>query len=232
MDKTPPQSLKSDPPTSTLSPPSPGSCFINTMDGRLQRWFPLATLKYDGQRYLCHGRGGDSSSSPQIVHVTNGAEVWGADVTEETLDEWSNSPQSARNGAEKLKETFQCSSPVLDVQGSSAKLLFPKHSGNVTLCLFKLPVSEARAHVQSLIFDLTDRVWELEKLQKEGAPTSASPVKVSQTPQSLLFQDLDSRKKGYGTSAPQLKKRIPGESLINPGSKSKKAARGVDFDDA
>ncbi|OCT66942.1 hypothetical protein XELAEV_18038224mg [Xenopus laevis] len=189
MDKTPPQSLKSDPPTSTLSPPSPGSCFINTMDGRLQRWFPLATLKYDGQRYLCHGRGGDSSSSPQIVHVTNGAEVWGADVTEETLDEW---------GQEEMRNVIGPLDWTLD---------------------YKLNMTRTNENL-------------IRTFDSEGAPTSASPVKVSQTPQSLLFQDLDSRKKGYGTSAPQLKKRIPGESLINPGSKSKKAARGVDFDDA
>ncbi|KAE8582174.1 hypothetical protein XENTR_v10019982 [Xenopus tropicalis] len=202
------------------------------MDGRSQRWFPLATLSHGGQRYLCHGRGGDSSASPLSVQVTDGVEVWGADVTEETLEEWSNSPPSVQNGAEKLRETFRRSSPFLDIQGSSASLLFPKDSANVTLCLFKLPVSEARGHVRSLVFDLSDRVWELEKLQKEGsAPTSASPVKASQVPQSLLFPDLDSRKKGYGASASQLKKRLPGESLINPGSKSKKAARGVDFEE-
>uniref|UniRef100_A0A8C5QKS7 Uncharacterized protein n=1 Tax=Leptobrachium leishanense TaxID=445787 RepID=A0A8C5QKS7_9ANUR len=50
---------------------------------------------------------------------------------------------------------------------------------------------------------------------------------------SVIHQsDVDTRRRGYGISATNVTKRLPGESLVNPGCKSKKAATGVDFDEA
>ncbi|XP_063792238.1 protein PAXX isoform X1 [Pseudophryne corroboree] len=133
------------------------------------------------------------------------------------------------------RETFQNRAPVLEMQGSLASLSIPSDSGNVALDLTKLPVSEARAHVQEALFDLADRVRGLENRLKaaEGSVSaSVSPVKQSERNHLVHIPDVDARMKGYGGSVSQAKKRVPGESLINPGCKSKKAAKGVDFEES
>lgn len=168
--------------------------------------------------------------------MTNGNEVWKTDPIEEALEDWD----TVRNVTlcdlvDKLREKFQNSAPVLDVQGSIASLSFQVDSGKVTLDLLKLPVSEARAQVQEMLFDLSDRVRSLETLLKDcqsSVATSISPVKETQNNHLLLIPDINARRKGFGGSSAQVKKRLPGESLINPGCKSKKAAKGVDFEES
>ncbi|CAI9584996.1 unnamed protein product [Staurois parvus] len=200
------------------------------------QWSPLCTLNYASQRYLCHCKAPTQGNRTLQIHVTNGNEVWRSEATEETLEEW-DAVQSltSQELVDKLRETFQHNTPVLDMQGSLASLSIAVDSKKVTLDLLKLPISEARAHVQQVLFDLADRVWNLEKQLKAAEPSitpSDSPVKQSQKNHLLLFPDVDSRKKGYAGSAAQVKKRIPGESLINPGCKSKKIAKGVDFEES
>ncbi|KAM9326682.1 protein PAXX [Gastrophryne carolinensis] len=203
----------------------------------VSHWSPLGTLSYNGQRYLCHCRAQTPTDNSTVqIHVTNGNEVWRSDAAEEALEQWDALHSlSSQKLIEKLRENWQCNTPILDMQGSLATLSVSGDSGKVTLDLLKLPVSEARAHVQEVLFDLTDRVWSLEKQLKAAeaeAATSNSPVKPSQRNHLMLIPDVDVRKKGYGGSQTQAKKRVPGESLINPGCKRKKAAKGVDFDES
>ncbi|XP_075435189.1 protein PAXX isoform X2 [Ascaphus truei] len=203
-----------------------------------RRWSPLCTVSHGGQQYLCHSSSLSTQSDGGMqIHVTDGIEVWRAELTEEILEEWkiTNSGLSpSQDSSEKLRETFQRNAPLLEVQGSLASLTIPLDSGNVTIDLFKVPISEARSHLQAVMFDLADRVRNLEKLLRaaEGtASASVSPVKPTQRNQFLLIPDVEARKQGRGTSASQLKKRVPGESLINPGCRRKKAAKGVDFEE-
>nr|KAG8539023.1 hypothetical protein GDO81_021601 [Engystomops pustulosus] len=133
-----------------------------------------------------------------LYSVTNGNEVWRTDPVEEALEDWDAVRNvTSRELVDKLREKFQNSAPVLDVQGSIATLTFQVDSGKVTLDLLKLPISEARAQVQEVLFDLSDCVRSLE----------------------AQLKDVDPRKKGLGGSSARVKKRLPGESLINPGSK-------------
>ncbi|KAM4664310.1 protein PAXX isoform 1-T1 [Discoglossus pictus] len=205
------------------------------MDG--QRRTPLCTLGQDGRVYLCHSSPGGRGSGGLRIHVTDAVDVWSADVSDETLEEWntSSSPSAPMKSTERLRMFFQSGPPLLEVQGSSATMTVPMDSGNVTLDLFKLPISEARPHVQGLMFDLANQVMDLEKNLKASdgnSSTSSSPIKPTQHfNQAILFPEVDARKQGYGASASQVKKRLPGESLINPGCKSKKKAKGVAFED-
>ncbi|XP_072288086.1 protein PAXX [Pyxicephalus adspersus] len=201
-----------------------------------EQWVPLHTLNYASQRYLCHCKASAQAVKNLQIHVTNGNEVWRSGATEETLEEWEALRNLTSQGlVNKLRETFKDNTPVLDMQGSLATLTIPLDSGKVSLDLFKLPISEARAHVQWVLFSLADQVWNLEKQLKAAevsvAPSS-SPVKQSQKNQMLLIHDCDYRKKGFAGPVAQPKKRIPGESLINPGCKSKKIAKGVDFEES
>ncbi|XP_075435188.1 protein PAXX isoform X1 [Ascaphus truei] len=159
-----------------------------------RRWSPLCTVSHGGQQYLCHSSSLSTQSDGGMqIHVTDGIEVWRAELTEEILEEWkiTNSGLSpSQDSSEKLRETFQRNAPLLEVQGSLASLTIPLDSGNVTIDLFKVPISEARSHLQAVMFDLADRVRNLEKLLRaaEGtASASVSPVKPTQRNQFLLI---------------------------------------------
>lgn len=196
---------------------------------------PLCTLSQAGQRYLCHGQRRSPDTGNLDIFVTDGVDVWRSDLTKEAQEEWlaDRAAGSSSDALESLRELLQRAPPVLDIQGNSIALSIPLSPDNVTLNLFKLPVSETRTHVQSLVFSLVDRLKEAEKLQKGGsAAPPDSPAKPRQRNDFIHIPDVDARRRGYGISAPALKKRLPGESLVNPGYRRKKAATGVDFDDA
>ncbi|XP_069841735.1 protein PAXX [Dendropsophus ebraccatus] len=195
-------------------------------------WSPLCTISHGGQRYLCLSR--VQTGSNVHIHVTNSNEVWRTDPIEEALEDWDAARNvTSRDLVNKLREKFQNSSPVLDIQGSIPSLSFQVDSGKVTLDLLKLPVSEARALVQEVLFDMSDRVRSLEGLLKDRESDAARSVSlVKQKNQQILFPDVTARRRGFGGSSAQAKKRLPGESLINPGCKSKKAAKGVDFEES
>ncbi|XP_053329531.1 protein PAXX [Spea bombifrons] len=205
------------------------------MDARVQAFVSLCSLSHKGQRYLCHGGVRDLRSGGLEITVTNGIEVWRSELSKETLEEWETSGSfgSPEDSAGALRRIFERVTPVLDVNGSLATLSLSLHSGNVTLELFKLSISETRMHLQTLLFDLADRVQDLEKCQRGGSESAApSPVKAASLNNLMPIPDIEARRRGHGTSITNIKKRLPGESLVNPGCKRKKPATGVDFEES
>ncbi|XP_063289047.1 protein PAXX isoform X2 [Pelobates fuscus] len=197
------------------------------MDAKRQSCVTLCSLRHDGQRYLCHGRQQSQETGSLDLFVTNGIDVWKADVTKEAQEQWNTA--STSDGLESLREVLGRTPPLLDVQGSLVTLTLQLISGNVILDLFKLPISETRMHIQTLVFSLADQLTDMEKLQREGSvTTSVSPVKPARN-NFMHIPDVEVRRRGYGVPT---KKRLPGESLVNPGCKNKKAATGVDFDES
>ncbi|XP_042642839.1 protein PAXX isoform X3 [Tyto alba] len=103
------------------------------------------------------------------------------------------------------------------------------------LDLIKLPVAEARSQLQGLVFGMAGRIESLEKRLEAVVETpapSCSPEKNDAWSQQRFLPDPSPRKKRGAGSALPAKRKIPGESLINPGFKSKKAPSGVDFEDS
>ncbi|KAF1453816.1 Protein PAXX, partial [Spheniscus demersus] len=98
------------------------------------------------------------------------------------------------------------------------------------LDLFKLPVAEARSQLQALVFGMAGRVESLERrLEGSWGGGGWKGIKVGAP---CHLRDPSPRKnRGAGSGLPA-KRKIPGESLINPGFKSKKAPSGVDFEDS
>ncbi|NXP47228.1 PAXX protein, partial [Heliornis fulica] len=97
--------------------------------------------------------------------------------------------------------------------------------------LLKLPVAEARSQLQALVFGMAERVQSLER-HLEGLPKQLADLLQSPSCLSLTDADPSPRKnRGPGSTLPA-KRKIPGESLINPGFKSKKTPSGVDFEDS
>ncbi|KAF1531608.1 Protein PAXX, partial [Eudyptula minor] len=107
------------------------------------------------------------------------------------------------------------------------------------LDLFKLPIAEARSQLQALVFGMAGRVESLERrLEGSGGGGGVGGGKGgSSLPPSWYHpphpkEDPSPRKNRGAGSALPAKRKIPGESLINPGFKSKKAPSGVDFEDS
>ncbi|KAJ6651958.1 hypothetical protein lerEdw1_015900 [Lerista edwardsae] len=168
---------------------------------------PFRVVHHEGQRFLCFYSGG--SSNALRLHVTNTSEFWSCDVTSDTQggDMLQEEVQDSRS---KLREALEAQVPTLAVCDSKAVLEFPNgRQGPLTFDLFRLPLSEARKQLQELVFGLVGQVQTLEKHLQELSPPKS--------------------RGGAGQAA--TKRRLPGESLINPGFKSKKAPTGVDFDD-
>ncbi|MGH0156459.1 UNVERIFIED_CONTAM: hypothetical protein FKN15_074896 [Acipenser sinensis] len=129
-------------------------------------------------------------------------------------------------------KALQGVSASLLVEGSTATLRLGRDDDprGLTFHLIKLPDAEARLELQAVLFGMAGRVGVLEqRLEREGAAT-ASPVKGQQRSTAADFEPRMHTTGGGRTSA-AVKKRLPGASLINPGSKRKVKATGVAFED-
>ncbi|NXJ52174.1 PAXX protein, partial [Spizaetus tyrannus] len=102
------------------------------------------------------------------------------------------------------------------------------------LDLFKLPVAEARSQLQALVFGMAEHVESLER-RLEGLwgvlEGGKGGRRVGSSLPPLRYYPSPRKNRGAG-SALSAKRKIPGESLINPGFKSKRAPSGVDFEDS
>ncbi|XP_058842663.1 protein PAXX isoform X3 [Acipenser ruthenus] len=140
---------------------------------------------------------------------------------------------SGRGGAFNVWKALQGVSASLLVEGSTATLRLGRDDDprGLTFHLIKLPDAKARLELQAVLFGMAGRVGVLEqRLEREGAATT-SPVKSQQRATAADFEPRMHATGGGRTSA-AVKKRLPGASLINPGSKRKVKATGVAFEDS
>uniref|UniRef100_A0A8C3CHF5 PAXX non-homologous end joining factor n=1 Tax=Cairina moschata TaxID=8855 RepID=A0A8C3CHF5_CAIMO len=138
------------------------------------------------------------------------------------------------DGVAKLRESLRRGAVSLSLQDGRATLQLQGEAGHSALHLCKLPVAEARTQLQALMFGLATSIKKLEEqLEVVGTlGSSCSPEKNAAQSQQLFLPEPSPRKNRAAGSALSAKRKIPGESLINPGFKSKKAPSGVDFEDS
>ncbi|XP_069465846.1 protein PAXX [Ambystoma mexicanum] len=208
--------------------------FLSVAMTQVASFGPLCPLNHGGQQYLCYICPKDGAVK---IHVTNAVDLWSADVTKEAMEEqkYRSGTTSTEDYSMKFREAFDHGNASLALQDGRAHLNIKNDNWAVTYDLFKQPISEAKAQVQALLFSLVDRASSLEKqlhaAEGAAAAASASPEKLLSKTQRMLMPGIDSRKGGRGGLHTTVVKRVPGESLINPGFKRKKAATGVDFEE-
>ncbi|CAM9682663.1 unnamed protein product [Bubo scandiacus] len=191
---------------------------------------PFHLLRAGPGRYLCYCLPGPGPGG--TVYVTDALEVWAAELG-------ARPPLGCRCQPEehgsKLREALGRGAAALSLAGAPATLQLREEAARCSaLDLVKLPGGEARSQLQGLVFGMARRIESLEERLEavETLASSCSPEKNAAWSQQLFLPDPSPRKNRSAGSVLPAKRKIPGESLINPGFRSKKAPSGVDFEDS
>ncbi|XP_016042939.1 protein PAXX isoform X3 [Erinaceus europaeus] len=195
---------------------------------------PLCTLPPGPgpPRFVCYCEGEGSEDGDRGIfnlYVTDAEELWSTCFTPDSLA--AHKTRLGLSVTEDITPRFRaaCQKQAVTVtlQEDRASLSFSDGASTLHFVLSKVPGTEAAPRLQALTLGLAQRVCSLE--QQLAEVKTYSPKKSSQlVGPSFFLPDLDIHRGGSG---PGVKRRCPGESLINPGFKSKKPAGGVDFDD-
>lgn len=176
---------------------------------------------------FCEGEGGGDLN----LCVTDAAELWSTCFTPDSL-----AALEARCGlraAEDLAPRFRAAcarqAVAFTQREDGASLILSGGPRALELELAKVPAAEAAPRLRALTLGLAERVCSLERRLAAAEETAASPRK-SPRPAGprILLPDPDPQRGGLG---PVARRRCPGESIINPGFKSKQPAGGVAFED-
>ncbi|KAM5299631.1 protein PAXX [Ctenodactylus gundi] len=196
---------------------------------------PLCTLPPGPgpPRFICYceREGSGDGDGDLDVCVTDAAELWSTRFSPESLAALKArfGLSAAEDVASRFRAACQQQGVTLNLHEDRASLTLSGRPSALTLDLSKVPGPEAAPRLQALTLGLAERVCSLEQRLAAVDETAASPRKSPRPagPQGFL-PDPDPQR---GTPGLGVRRRCPGESLINPGFKSKKPASGVDFDE-
>ncbi|NWY69536.1 PAXX protein, partial [Erithacus rubecula] len=109
---------------------------------------------------------------------------------------------------------------ALSLGRGSATLQLPEEPRCPALALTQLPAAESCRQLQALVFGMAGYIESLERrLEVETLASSCSPEKNAARSQQLFLPDPSPRKSRASDLALPAKRKVPGESLINPGFK-------------
>ncbi|XP_027982967.2 protein PAXX isoform X2 [Eptesicus fuscus] len=197
---------------------------------------PLCTLPPGPgpPRFVCYCEeedGGAEGPGGFSLHVTDAVQLWSTCFPPDSLAALKArfGLSAAEDIAPQFRAAFQRQAVAFTLQEEGASLTLSGGPSGLDFDLSKVPGPEATPRLQALTLGLAERVCSLERQLAAAEETAASPRKSPRPVGPLQFlPDPDSQR---GCPGPGVRRRCPGESLINPGFKSKKPASGVDFDD-
>ncbi|XP_034360260.1 protein PAXX isoform X2 [Arvicanthis niloticus] len=176
--------------------------------------------------------GGDGDRNDFNLYVTDAAELWSTCFSPDSLV--TLKARFGLSGAEDVHSRFRAAcqqqAVTVSLQKDRALMTLAGDASALAFDLSKVPSPEAAPRLQALTLSLAERVCNLERQLAAAKETATSPMKNIQPAGTQFFlPELDHQR---GSSGPGVRRRrCPGESLINPGFKSKKPAGGVDFDE-
>ncbi|KAF7659021.1 hypothetical protein LDENG_00004510 [Lucifuga dentata] len=178
--------------------------------------------KTSQSKFLCYTR---RKSGTFSICLTDAADVWSTDYTEDALSEFRNkfALKSTEDYILKLRSACGTGSVSVVVQDTSIELHVGSSPGDLSVSLPRLEGPQATQELRELLFRMADSLT-----QADSGSSSVSPVK-NQQRRPPEFEPRRQQKSGPSVT---VKKRLPGNSLINPGTKKKRQATGVAFDDA
>ncbi|EDL93584.1 similar to hypothetical protein MGC36831 (predicted), isoform CRA_f [Rattus norvegicus] len=184
-------------------------------------------------RLVCYcepENGGDWDRDDFNLYVTDAAELWSTCFSPDSLA--TLKARFGLSGTEDIHSRFRaaCQQQAVTVrlQEDRALMTLSGDTSALAFDLSKVPSPEAAPRLQALTLSLAEHVCNLERRLAATEETAISPRKSTQPAGTQFLPELDHQR---GSSGSGVRRRCPGESLVNPGFKSKKPAGGVDFDE-
>ncbi|GAA6234175.1 protein PAXX [Lates japonicus] len=178
--------------------------------------------KKSQSKFLCYTQ---QKNGVFCVSLTDAADVWSTDYTEDTLNQFRQRFALKSTEDYILKLRLGCGSGDVSavVHDTGAELQVGSSPDDMSVNLVRLEGSKATEELKELLFRMADSLNQI-----DIRPPPISPVKNHQR-RPTEFGPWQQQ-----SCAPLMtvKRRLPGTSLINPGTKKKLQATGVAFDDA
>ncbi|XP_029915508.1 protein PAXX isoform X2 [Myripristis murdjan] len=180
------------------------------MDGN-QTSCCIVSDKRSQSKYLCY-----THRKPGLFNIclTDAADVWSTEFTEDTLTQFRQK-FAVKSGVEyilKLRSACGTGNVSIVVQDSSAELCLGSGPGDLSVSLSRLEGPQAREELRELLFRMAEG---LTLCDSKGGSPSASPLKGQQ----WRPTEFEPRRQQRSGPSVTVKKRLPGDSLINPGTK-------------
>ncbi|XP_041643791.1 protein PAXX [Cheilinus undulatus] len=183
--------------------------YCSVFDKKSQTKFICYTKRRNGTCRIC---------------LTDAADVWTSELTSDTLDHFRQrfALKSADDFIQKLSSACSRGDVSVVVGDLTADVHVGSGPADLRVTLNRLEAPQAQEELKELLFKMADSLT-----QSDGVSPSVSPVKNPLRRPT----EFEPRQQNVAPSV-MLKKRLPGTSLINPGTKKKLRATGVAFDDA
>lgn len=163
------------------------------------------------------------------IHATDGIDVWRLELDQTGLESHRELADVAGYEAyfSKFRQAFQASNISLSNQGHRISLEIGSGSTALQYDLFEASASQRKADLKNVLFRLANTTKELQDRIQVVEEELKSAKK--QRPDVAVAQpDFESTRKRPGGQVKMVKPQ--GRSIINPSSKKRKAAKGVEFD--
>ncbi|XP_040010382.1 protein PAXX isoform X2 [Xiphias gladius] len=159
------------------------------------------------------------------ICLTDASDVWSTEYTEDTLNQFRQrfALKSTEDYVLKLRLACGSGDGSVVVTDTGAELHVGSSPGDLSVTLSRLEGPEATEELKELLFRMADSLTQL-----DIRPLPVSPVK--NHPRHPT--EFEPRQQQNCAPSVTVKRRLPGASLINPGTKKKLQATGVAFDDA
>ncbi|XP_008333807.1 protein PAXX [Cynoglossus semilaevis] len=176
-------------------------------------------------RFICHTHRKHGVFS---ICLTDAVTLWRIEYTEEDFNKLRQkfNLKSSNDYIQKLRSASSSGKMSVLVHDTEAELQVGSRPGGLSMSLSRLEGPQAAEELRNLMFRMADSLTQL----NYSKPSAISPVKNVQSPVKKHHTVFEPRQQKQNSMA--VKRRPPGSSLINPGTKKKVQATGVAFDDA
>ncbi|XP_060927293.1 protein PAXX isoform X2 [Limanda limanda] len=188
------------------------SSYCTVLDGRSQSKYLCYTHRRNALFYIC---------------LTDAADVWSTEYTEDTLKEFRQkfALKSTEDYILKLRSACVTGDVSVVVHDTRAELQVSSGSTDLSVSLSRLQGPQATEELKELLFRMADSLTQLDSKVRSPAPSSLKNRQRNHT-------EFEPRQQQNCGPSVTVKRRAPGASLINPGTKKKMQATGVAFDEA
>lgn len=163
------------------------------------------------------------------LHTSNGIDVWRLELDQVSLESHRELADIAGYEAyfSKVRQAFKSGSLSLTNQGHKISLEIGSGSSSLNYELFEASANQRKSDIKAVLFRLADTTKELQE-RVQVVEEELKSVKKQKTEGATSVPDFDVTRKRPGVTTKIAKPQ--GRSIINPTSKKRKAARGVEFD--